>query len=109
ASIPRLCSVLAATARALLQLRSPTSSARRRAPSFPLHCTTRSLPRRATSAIDAPGRRRLAERRKSVGPFSPTPVATPFVFLAGGRTLAPPYVGGRALPLLPRRRSHAKH
>ncbi|CAO2149027.1 unnamed protein product, partial [Urochloa humidicola] len=54
-------------------------------------------------------RRRLAERRKPVDPFSPTPVATPFVFLVGGRTLAPPHAGGRALPLLPRQRSHAKH
>ncbi|CAO2202413.1 unnamed protein product [Urochloa humidicola] len=77
--------------------------------SVPLHCTTRRLPRRAASAIDASGRRRrLTGRRKPVGPFSPTSVATLFVFLAGGRSLAPSHAGGPALLLLPRRRSHAK-
>ena len=45
--------------------------------SAPLHCSTRLLPRRAASIIDAPGRRHLVERRKPVGPSSPTPVATP--------------------------------
>ncbi|CAO2199266.1 unnamed protein product, partial [Urochloa humidicola] len=109
--LPCICSavslsVLAAAARALtLHLRSPTSSARRRAPPLPLHCSTSHLPRRAASAIDASGRR-LAERRKPVSPSSP-PRRWPRPF-AGGRTLTPPHAGSSALLLLPCRRPQAK-
>ncbi|CAN6281124.1 unnamed protein product, partial [Urochloa humidicola] len=102
-----VCSVLAAAAHALLQLRPPTSSARHRAPPFPCTAPRAAYPAkppppsiRLAAAADSPS----AESRSTLSPprrwprlsssspaaapsLLPTPAATPFrCFLAGGHT-----------------------